>query len=51
MYVHPKTGKYGYDNTSPKVRNGLLDKVIKAIKTNNLYVVMPDSTNTKLNFV
>jgi len=51
MYVHPKTGKYGFDNISPKVRNGLLDKVIKAIKTNNLYLVMPDSTNTKLNFV
>jgi len=51
MYVHPKTGKYGCDNISTKAKSDLLKKVIEAIKTDNLYVVTPDSTNTKLNFV
>jgi hypothetical protein len=50
MYVHPKTGKYGCDNISPKEKKDLLKKVIEAITTNNLYLVTPDRTNTKLIF-
>lgn len=50
MYVHPKSGTFGSDNITTEAKSNFLDKMNKAIGSNALYVVKPDSKNTKLVF-
>jgi hypothetical protein len=50
MFVHPKTGPRGASNIDDKSKAFLYKKLLKCIKTNDLYNVELDDVNKKIIF-
>ena len=48
MFLHPKTGSLGYDNITDKSKSLLYKKVLKCIKSNDLYCVSVSADNQLL---
>lgn len=42
MFLHPKTGSLGYENTTDESKALLYKKVLESIKSNNLYRITLD---------
>lgn len=51
MFVHPKTGSKGSENITDKSKAYLYKKVLECIKSKDLYKLMLDETQTKINFI
>ena len=51
MFVHPKTGSKGTENMTDETKAYLYKKVLDCIKSEDLYKLTLDETQTKVNFV
>lgn len=51
MFVHPKTGSKGSENITDESKAYLYKKVLECIKSEDLYKLTLDETQTKINFV
>lgn len=51
MYIHPKRGKLGSDNTTKEYRTELYKKVLEAIKNENFYRVNLDKQKKLISFL
>lgn len=51
MFVHPKTGSKGSENITDESKAYLYKKVLECIKSEDLYKLTLDKTQTKINFV
>ncbi len=50
MFVHPKTGSKGSENITDDSKAYLYKKVLDCIKSDDLYKLTLDKTQTKINF-
>ena len=50
MFVHPKTGSMGYENINDESKALLYKKVLNCIKSENLYKIQINKSNTTLVF-
>lgn len=50
MFVHPKSGSLGAENITDESKAVLYKKVLECIKTNNLYQLELNKTNTNIVF-
>ncbi len=51
LFVHPKTGSKGSENITDDSKAYLYKKVLECIKSEDLYKLTLDKTQTKINFV